>query len=246
LKTIVHDYERSIMGNKENKQFPLDSRENCCIYLCRIISSCELCMDKLKKYNEQAKTILKLYEDKDVIPYDFYSEMCDKTYSAIDYILNLLGDCQDSSISYFKYRKTIEKRINRGNFDITLLKINDEISDIMLELNKMRNWQNHVPESLLVSEIEMVHNGKMELPMDPVKITHYTKVEHAYYKHLYCSNILFYNNSRKIIQVAKKEYSLLMGKSVEYPRVYTNTPLGFAKSEPAKQSAKIQGLKCEE
>ena len=34
---------------KNQKQFPLDSKENCRIYLCRIISSCELCMDKLKK-----------------------------------------------------------------------------------------------------------------------------------------------------------------------------------------------------
>ncbi len=62
---------------KEKKQFPLDSKENCCIYLCRIIFSCEL---------------------------------CDKTYNVLSYLLNLLGDCQSSSISYFKYRQQIQKK----------------------------------------------------------------------------------------------------------------------------------------
>lgn len=62
------------------KQFPLDSKENCCVYLCRIISSCELCMDKLKDYNQQIKSDLEKYSKDDLIPYNIYSEHTDKTY----------------------------------------------------------------------------------------------------------------------------------------------------------------------
>lgn len=39
------------MGKKEDKQFPLTNKKNCAVYLNRIISSCERCMDRLKKYN---------------------------------------------------------------------------------------------------------------------------------------------------------------------------------------------------
>ena len=50
------------MSKKDKKQFPLTSKENCAIYLCRIISSCELCMDRYKIYNKEAKLILEQYE----------------------------------------------------------------------------------------------------------------------------------------------------------------------------------------
>ena len=43
------------MGKKEQKQFPLDNKENCCIYLLRIITTAEKCLMKLKIYNLQTK-----------------------------------------------------------------------------------------------------------------------------------------------------------------------------------------------
>lgn len=72
---------------KDKKQFPLNSKDNCCIYLCRIISSCELCMDKLKKYNKQTELELGKHSSKDLIPYEIYSELSDKSYNIISYLL---------------------------------------------------------------------------------------------------------------------------------------------------------------
>ena len=77
---------------KNKKQFPLDSKDICRIYLCRIVSSCELCMDKLEKYNKQTELELEKHSDKDLIPYETYSELSDKSYNIISYLLNLLGD----------------------------------------------------------------------------------------------------------------------------------------------------------
>lgn len=227
------------------KQFPLDSKENCCVYLCCIISSCELCMDTLKTYNNQIKTDLEKYSQDALIPHDIYSEHTDKTYNVISYLINLLGDCQKTSISYFKYRKEISKRIKRGCLDIPLVEISQETAELMNEFNKMRNWLNHTPESLLISEMELVKEGKMCFPMDPVEIAHYDNVTYEYFEHLYLSNEEFYKNARQIIQVAKRDYSLLMGKSIAYPRVYLTKPLGVDKSEASKKSAKIQGLQSE-
>lgn len=228
--------------SKEKKQFPLDSRKNCCIYLCRIISSCELCMDKFKKYNAQTKDELEKSNHAKGIPYDIYGELCDKTGNVISYLLNLLGDCQTTSISYFKYRQQIQKRINRGSIDIQLATISPEVSELMSEFNKMRNWVNHVPESLLIAEMDMVQAGTMEFPMNPVEITHYNVVTYEYFENLYLSNIEFYENARKVIQAAKRDYSLLMGENIVYPRVYSKIPLGSWKGKPTSASAKVQGL----
>ena len=49
------------MRKKEQKQFPLDNKENCCIYLLRIITTAEKCLMKLKKYNLQTKEVLDEY-----------------------------------------------------------------------------------------------------------------------------------------------------------------------------------------
>lgn len=230
---------------KDKKQFPLDSKDNCCIYLCRIISSCELCMDKLKKYNKQTDLELGKHSSKDLIPYEIYSELSDKSYNIISYLLNLLGDCQTSSISYFKYRKHIQNRIARGTLDIPLTQITDETAGLLSDFNKMRNWINHVPESLLIQEMEMVCNGTMQLPMNPVEITRYENVTYEYFEHLYLSNVEFYKDSRQIIQAAKRDYSLLMGESILYPRVCASKPLDVQKSIPTIKSAEVQGLQAE-
>lgn len=231
------------MSKKDKKQFPLTSKENCAIYLCRIISSCELCMDRYKIYNKEAKLILEQYEGKDKIPYDIYSNICDKTGNVMCYILNLLGDCQSTSISYFKYRKQIKKLINKGIDKIPLYSIDEKIENLLIDFNKMRNWQNHVPESLLVAEVELMKNGELKLSMNPMDIIHYNYVSYEYFADLHDSNLNFYKAARKLIQSAKKDYSLLMDSKVSYPRQYSDTPVKLNKSEPAKMSAKIQGIK---
>lgn len=232
------------MGKKQDKkQFPLVNKENCAIYLTRIISSCELCMDRYKKYNKETRIILDKYQSGDVIPYDIYGDICDKTCNIMSYLLNLLGDCQTTSISYFKYRKQVQKLINKGNDEIQLSSLNAETESILTEFNKLRNWQNHVPESLLVSELELIEKRKMDLPSNPMSIVHYNYVTYEYFMDLYESNLDFCSNARKIIQVAKKDYALLMGESISYPRVYSDKPITLEKSEPTKMSAQIQGLK---
>lgn len=47
------------MGKKEDKQFPLTSKDNCAIYLNRIVSSCEICMDRLKNTTQREVNYLR-------------------------------------------------------------------------------------------------------------------------------------------------------------------------------------------
>ena len=114
----------------------------------------------IKKYNKETRTILDKFQNGDVIPYDIYGDICDKTCNIMSYLLNLLGDCQMTSISYFKYRKQVQKLINKGIGGIQLSALDTETESILMELNKLRNWQNHVPESLLISELELIEKKK--------------------------------------------------------------------------------------
>ncbi len=65
------------------------------------------------------------------------------------------------------------------------------------------------------------------------------------FNNLYLSNCEFYSRARKLIQFAKKEYSMLMECSILYPRVYSDKPIDIEKSIAAKESAKKQGIKIE-
>lgn len=228
------------MGKKEDKQIPLTNKKNCAVYLNRIISSCERCMDRLKKYNVEGNKLLVEYMGKDVVPHEVYVELLDKTSSVIMYLLNLLGDAQTSSISYFKFHKHISKH---PIADVRLNPLEDETRELLNDFNRMRNWQNHIPESLLVAEMEQVEAGKMTLPMDPVSIIVYKNVSYAYFKDMVDINVSFYKSARKIIQAAKRDYRNIYGKSVIYNKVYVDKPLDFDKSVPTKKSAKVQGIK---
>lgn len=231
------------MGEKQDKkQFPLINKENCIIYLARIISSCELCMDRYKKYNRETKEILDNYVEGDIISYEIYGDICDKTCNIMSYLLNLLGDCQMTSISYFKYRKQVQKLIKKDVDGLQLSVLDAEVEKILSKFNKLRNWQNHVPESLLISELDLIKKRKLDLPTDPVTIIHYNYVSYEYFMDLYMSNLNFCEGARKIIQAAKKDYALLLGKSISYPRVYRDKPVTLEKSEPTKMSAQVQGL----
>lgn len=228
------------MGKKEDKQFQLTSKYNCIVYLYRIISSCELCVERLKKYNKEGNKLLEEYADKNIIPYEIYAEMLDKTSSVTSYLLNLLGDAQASSISYFKFRNYISKH---PVADVMLDPLEKQIQELLGDFNRMRNWQNHVPESLLVAEMEQIKAGKKKIRMDQIDIIIYKNVNYEYFKDLIEINVSFYNTARKLIQAAKRDYRKFYGESVAYNRVCVDRPLDFDKSIATRKSASVQGIK---
>jgi len=234
------------MGKKEQKQFQLDNKENCCIYLLRIITTTEKCLTRLKKYNNQTKEVLDEYKNRNAntIPYETYSEFMDKTSNVSSYLLNIIGDAQGTSISYFKYRKQAKKLMDRQVEGIGIIDFTDELNELIKDFNIIRNWQNHVPESLLVSEEALIERGKAyKQPRNPIEIYFYNKVTYEYFKDLHDCNVSFYKAARKLVQAAKRDYRYLIGESITVQRKYLDTPVSTAWSEAAKMSAKVQGIK---
>ena len=234
------------MGKKEQKQFPLDNKENCCIYLLRIITTAEKCLMKLKKYNLQTKEVLDEYAERNAatIPYDVYSEFVDKTSNVVSYLLNIIGDAQGVSISYFKYRQQAKRLMDKQVDGISITVFSDELSELISEFNKMRNWQNHIPESLLISEEELVKQGTAyEQPRNPIEIYLYNDVTYEYFKDLYDNNIGFCEAARNLVQASKRDYGCLIGERVTIQRKYLDKPVGITQLGAAKKSAQVQGIK---
>lgn len=231
-------------NKKELKQFPLTNKTNCIIYLQRIIATSELCLFKLKSYNENTYTILQEYKTNEKIPHDIYTAEKDKTSNVICYLLNILGDAQSTSISYFKYRKQVMKLAKKGDEDIQFTPFSDEIQDLISDFNRMRNWQNHIPESLLTSEIELIREGKFfSHSKNPIELNINQFVTYGYMQDLYNENIGFYKAARKLVQMCKKDYSLLIGESVKITKVFHEKPVGIEFLEVSKMSADVQGIK---
>lgn len=231
-------------GKKELKQFPLTNKTNCIIYLQRIIATSELCLGRLKKYNEDTEKLLGEYNKEDIIPYKIYEIEKDKTANVICYLLNILGDSQSTSISYFKFRKQIERLAKKGVDGIIYTIFSDDITDLLADFNRMRNWQNHIPESLLMSEIELIKDGKFSSHLkNPIELNIGQYVTYEYMEDLYNENVGFYKAARKLVQMCKKDYSLLIGESVRISKVYIEKPVGIEHLEVSKMSANIQGIK---
>lgn len=231
-------------NKKELKQFPLTSKTNCIIYLQRIIATSELCLFKLKGYNESTYNLLQKYRKNEKIPHEVYAAEKDKTSNVICYLLNILGDAQLTSISYFKFRKQVIKLAKKGDEEIEFTPFSDDIQELISDFNRMRNWQNHIPESLLTSEIELIREGKFfPHPKNPIELNISQFVTYEYMEDLYNENVGFYRAARKLVQMCKKDYSLLIGESVKITKVFHEKPVGLEFLEVGKMSANVQGIK---
>ncbi|WP_152669265.1 hypothetical protein [Paenibacillus sp. DMB20] len=152
-----------------------------------------------------------------------------------------------TSISYFKYRKQAERSIKAGVNDIKLSPLSSDLESHLNEFNRLRNWQNHIPESLLTSEISLVEEDKLlKRSKNPIEVFYYKYVSLEYFKDLYITSRNFYQVSRKIHQSVKRDYSLLINESVEIRRIFTDKVRTIEDFDAAKKSAKIQGLKSTE
>ena len=230
---------------KSLKQYALTDNDGCTIYLAKIIGTIDVCLTRYKRYNDQLLKIIDDYRDRDQerIPYSIYEEMMDKTSNVMDYLLNIIGDAQQSSISYFKYRKQAEKLIDRGKTDVRLSVLTPELITLLNSFNRLRNWQNHVPESLLTSEVSLIDKEDLRTrEKNPIRIVYHNYVALEYLADLLRANNEFYEKARLLHQAVKRDYAILIGESVNIERIYTDECKTIAHLEPARLSAEVQGL----
>lgn len=235
----------------EMKSFKLNSREEYIIYLQNIIAITYKALDKHKRYLKKLNQLLIDIREKNAIhetnnitvDYFLYSEFVDLLGNVEGYLLNIIGDCQKSSISYYKFRNLLLKKKKKGDIDFEIRELDEDIKSILGIFNKMRNWQNHVPESLLTSEIELIKQGRLlSHETNPIEINLYSSCTLEYIEDLYNSSYKFNKQASKILQSMKKDYSCLINESMRIVRRYSNNPCTLKRTIATKLSAEVQGL----
>ncbi|MBR5565350.1 MAG: hypothetical protein IKW08_04195 [Roseburia sp.] len=233
---------------KELKQFTINSKNECIIYLQNIIAVAVKCIENHKRYIRELESIVKEYEPGQNIPYQRYSDMQNKISNVESYLLNLFGDGQSISISYFKFRKLLFKLAkNNPDMDIQYHIMSEQEQQVLDHFNLSRNWNNHIPESLLTSEIEMIKQGEaLGHSKNPIRVNIRNYVTYEYMFDLLEASENFHLRARMMLQSAKKDYSLLIGESVRIQKVYLDVPRDIKDMKATKLSAKVQGLPVDE
>lgn len=225
--------------SKKSKRFIFKQPYDYIIYLQRIIITTQICLNKLKRYNKEIKDTLTKFEGQEQISYELYADLKDKTSNEIAYLLNVIGDSSCEAVSYYNYRKYI--KLNR--FQMKYTELSKETQEILEYFRSLRNWINHIPASLINSDIECIKQGYSQPYIDnPIEIYMNQYVTVELLRDLHNQNLIIYDQAKKVFQMCKKDYSLLIGKSVIVRRIYSDEHLDVYQTIIVRMAAIMQGL----
>ncbi|MGJ4851074.1 hypothetical protein ACH6CV_12575 [Bacillota bacterium Meth-B3] len=233
------------INKKAEKQFALKDKENCKIYLRKIITTAVLCFRSLERFIENGRSTLESCKTSgtNTISYLVYSDMLRQFNSVEVYLLNIFGDLQESSVSYIKYRQLIKKMLKKGTAALQLVELTDEEEETLVHFNRTRNWVNHIPESMLVAEQDLISKG-IAAPesTNPIEVYFYNHCTVEYFEDLVNSYSRLYDAATMLLNAAHRDYDALLGQKSEIKRVFIDDIRDIQHLEAAKKSASVQGL----
>ncbi|AQR93101.1 hypothetical protein [Clostridium saccharoperbutylacetonicum] len=153
---------------KNYKRFSLDSRLQFIKYLNKLICQVLRQLDKYKKYEQELEDIINehilldkddnLVSAKNINAYE-YESIDAKLHNVSMELVKIIGDNTNDSASYLKFRRMLEK----NTIELPFNQLSEEIQSYLKDVNDLRNWMFHNPESLYVSEEEY---AKASIPAD--------------------------------------------------------------------------------
>lgn len=205
---------------KEYKNFEFRSKEDFIFYLRDLVISVYKAIKSLDFYLSEIKEDIEKYDlhenEKKLIPSQLYESHRDKIENVKSRIVNLLGDHSTGAMSYKKFRYEVEK-YQRGTSNLQTAEITEEMRVELNNLNVVRNWLHHIPESMLISQIEIIKLKYGEdyfkhlAPFNPVYITDFEFYEALWLLDLYNDSLEGKALYRKIHQQMKRDYTKLTG-----------------------------------
>lgn len=236
---------------KKMKSFRLENRLQFEVYLRELITRTHKCLTKEKMYLERLskyigeKKLEKIgLETKDiVIKYLDYSEFLSLLSGVEAYAVNIVGDNQSISMSYKKFRDIICKRKNKGTIDFALPDLSEDEQSSLNHICMLRNFLNHIPESLLMSELKLIEEGKLrDHGSNPIEVFYNEYCTLEYAEDLFNQSNQLYHGIKKMHQCMKRDYSSIIGESVQVNRIYISKPTTIDHLEIGKLSSEVQGL----
>ena len=202
-----------------NKIFSLANKEDFGFYLFYLITKIYPRLERHNRYIEELEKIIEDNTSKYFISACIYEDIYDKIFNNEKILLNLFGDLSKAGMSYYKFRILLDKKIKSNNQKFKDYKLTeDKIINYLKDLNSLRNWTLHVPESLMVSCYNQLKENKHTLQpfqfRNEEKLSLVTKYSIEILKEL-LDGVKEKNNIMKIIfENMKENYSELANKKV--------------------------------
>lgn len=214
-------------GFEEKKQFFLETRNDYLYYLASIFVRLKGYQLHIIEELEEIKEITEDKEKKEKIAYSEYVKYQSRLSYLTNYCLNLVGDAQMTSLSYFKIRKLIDKKKNTLDFLKNISEMSKELSYILKRFNSSRNFSNHIPESILTSEREMLgdmYNNELFYSQIIIKTPKYCTIDYLY--DLYRETKEINDEISEVLKAIKEDYNFIFGKEVNIVHLSDETPRG--------------------
>ena len=233
------------------KGYRLDTKDDFVFYLYQLICRCykmlkkqDLYLDRLSAYlsEVQSKNVI-IATDKIDIPYNDYTDFLALLSHVETGLLNIIGDLQDSSLSYYKFRNIVAKRKKKGILHFEVSDISEEVLDILKRFNSHRNFQNHIPESLITSEAKLMDTGKLtEIELNPCAIWFHEFCTLEFVDDMYQSYKDMNRQAYIVFNSMKVDIECLLGHKFVIIDIPIKVSRGIEHLAPVKLAADIQGL----
>lgn len=210
------------------KVFKLDNKENFTRCLNALIHDVYIELQKYEIYLQELSNIILQHidfnEKNEVISYrdidsNLYESINDKLHNISMNLVNKIGDCTNGSYSYFKYRQLIKK----NKLSLSYSQLSDEVEKYLREINELRNWMFHNPESMLNADLEMYKGNipkelrkyvKIQLIANPIIVNSYNL-----YSLKWAISLEMHTEKRldmftEIFKSMKEDYELLIGEKL--------------------------------
>ncbi|KAA0781923.1 hypothetical protein [Bacillus sp. BB56-3] len=192
------------------KAFNLKSKNDYIVYLRHLIIPSYKSLSLYKKYLAQVEEIIenkKLNErPNSIISNDIYEESKAKLLFVANHLLNIYGDHSNFAMSYKKFR---EKAKKDKSISLILPNLDEETKSNLNNLNSMRNWGSHIPESLLISQIEL-NPGLLSPPFNPFTVAIFENCSAQWLLSLYEESLRNAELYQKIHTQMMLDYSALI------------------------------------
>ncbi|GIP02617.1 hypothetical protein J28TS4_10240 [Paenibacillus lautus] len=224
------------MTNTNFKVYKLETRHDFITYLRFLIVTAHKQVIQYRKYIKELKEKIEelnlIQEEVKYFKGEIYDEFRDKLGFISLGLLNIFADETNTAASYRKFRKLIERRKEIDCFGLKDLP--EDIKSIISQFNNNRNWSAHIPESIIHAQLEVIekYNGaetKKELvnKYNPITAYMYLHYDKKWLFSLFDESSHMYEGYRRVLQQMKKDYSILIGESVEIFSEYPEEARSF-------------------
>nr|WP_154982825.1 hypothetical protein [Paenibacillus xylanexedens] len=209
---------------KSEKIKGIERKEDAVIFLNQLIILTYKRMQRLKDcIKDLEEEIEKFKGDDTKVPTKIYHKHSERAESLTNYLFNLFGDETKTAVSYKQFRNVIHKKSKQDNSIFLLDELEYEIVDLLNEFRDMRNWAHHVPQSLLNTQIDYMENVaglpsklvEYQFSQKEVYVLTWDYHEIEWLFELHEGLIIQYEKFTKVFQRMKKDYSKLVGASIE-------------------------------